>query len=115
MGGRLRPPIYIKNEKRSLTMIIRTALMRSLSENYESQGNHIILLYGRNGCEKEALLRVYLKDKKRFYYRARQASQEEQYRQMAAEFSVSSDVKLQKGTYAELFSRVKAEMRASWL
>ncbi len=89
-------------------MIIRTALMRSLSENYESQGNHIILLYGRNGCEKEALLRVYLKDKKRFYYRARQASQEEQYRQMAAEFSVSSDVKLQKGTYAELFSRVKS-------
>ena len=61
-------------------MIVRTAQIRSLNENYEAQGNSIVLLYGRDGCEKEGMLRLYLQDKKHFYYRARQASSLEQYR-----------------------------------
>ncbi len=89
-------------------MIVRTAQMRSLNENYEAQGNSIVLLYGRDGCEKEAMLRIYLQDKRHFYYHARQASQLEQYRQMAAEVENSYDVKLQKGTYNEIFNRVKS-------
>lgn len=89
-------------------MIVRTAQMRSLNENYEAQGNSIVLLYGRDGCEKEAMLRIYLQDKRHFYYHARQASQLEQYRQMAAEVENSYNVKLQKGTYNEIFNRVKS-------
>ena len=89
-------------------MSVRTAQMRSLNENYEAQGNSIVLLYGRDGCEKEAMLRIYLQDKRHFYYHARQASQLEQYRQMAAEVENSYDVKLQKGTYNEIFNRVKS-------
>ena len=73
-------------------MIVRAAQIRSLNANYEAKGNSIVLLYGRDGCEKEAMLRVYLKDKRFFYYRARQASQLEQYRQMAAEVERIYDV-----------------------
>ncbi len=89
-------------------MIVRAAQIRSLNANYEAKGNSIVLLYGRDGCEKEAMLRVYLKDKRFFYYRARQASQLEQYRQMAAEVERIYDVKLQRGTYNEIFNRVKS-------
>lgn len=89
-------------------MIVRTAQIRSLNENYEAQGNSIVLLYGREGCEKEGMLRVYLQGKKYFYYRARQASELEQYRQMASEIEAKYDVKLQKGTYNEIFNRVKS-------
>ena len=89
-------------------MIVRTAQIRSLNENYGAQGNSILLLYGRDGCEKEGLLRVYLQDKKHFYYRARQASAQEQYRQMAAEVEQTCDVRLTKGTYNEIFNRIKS-------
>lgn len=89
-------------------MIVRAAQIRSLKENYEAQGNSIVLLYGRDGCEKEGMLRLYLQDKKHFYYRARQASSLEQYRQMAAEVEKTYDVKLQKGTYNEIFNRIKS-------
>lgn len=89
-------------------MIVRAAQIRSLKENYEAQGNSILLLYGRDGCEKEGMLRIYLQDKKHFYYRARQASAQEQYRQMAAEVEQTYDVKLQKGTYNEIFNRIKS-------
>lgn len=89
-------------------MIVRTAQIRSLNANYGAQGNSIVLLYGREGCEKEAMLRVYLQDKRSFYYRARQASPLEQYRQMASEVEQTFDVKLQRGTYNEIFNRVKS-------
>lgn len=89
-------------------MIVRAAQIRSLNENYGVQGNSILLLYGRDGCEKEGMLRVYLQDKKHFYYRARQASAQEQYRQMAAEVEQTYDVRLTKGTYNEIFNRVKS-------
>ena len=48
-------------------MIVRAAQIRSLNENYGAQGNSIVLLYGRDGCEKEGMLRVYLQDKKHLY------------------------------------------------
>lgn len=89
-------------------MIVRTAQIRSLNENYEEEGNSIVLLYGRDGCEKEAMMRVYVQDKKYFYYRARQASGPEQLRQMAAETEAAYDVKLQTDTYQEIFTRVKS-------
>ncbi len=89
-------------------MIVRTAQLRSLNEDFALRGNTLVLLYGRDGCEKEALLRVYLQDKKHFYYRARHASAMEQYRHMSAEAERAFDVKLRKGTYEEIFERVKS-------
>lgn len=89
-------------------MIIRTAQLRELNEDYQAEGNSMLLLYGRDGCEKEAQLRSYLQDKKYFYYRARWVSGAEQYRQMAAEVGRIYDVKLQDGGYDEIFTRVRS-------
>ena len=89
-------------------MMIRTAQLRKMNEHYDDGKNGIVLLYGRDGCEKEALLRVYLQDKKHFYYRARVASATEQYRQMAAQIEAVYDVRLTKGTYNEIFTRIKS-------
>lgn len=89
-------------------MIVRTAQIRNLNENFETQANNLLLLYGRDGCDKEAMLRIYLQDKKHFYYRARQASALEQYRQMAAEVEKDYEIKLQKDTYQEIFNRIKS-------
>lgn len=89
-------------------MIIRNAQLYQMNEHYKAEGNSILLLYGRDGCEKEALLRVYLQDKKYFYYRARAASAPEQYRQMAAQVEETYGVRLTKGTYNEIFTRVKS-------
>ena len=89
-------------------MMIRTAQLRRMNEHYDDGKNGIVLLYGRDGCEKEALLRVYLQDKKHFYYRARAASAPEQYRQMAAQTEETYGIKLTKGTYNEIFTRVKS-------
>lgn len=89
-------------------MMIRTAQLRRMNEHYDDGKNGIVLLYGRDGCEKEALLRVYLQDKKHFYYRARAASASEQYRQMAAQTEETYGIKLTKGTYNEIFTRVKS-------
>lgn len=89
-------------------MIIRSAQIRNMNEHYHSEGNGILVLYGRDGCEKEALLRVYLQDKKHFYYRAREASALEQYRQMAAQAEETYGIRLTKGTYNEIFTRVKS-------
>lgn len=89
-------------------MVVRASQIRSLNEDYAAQGNSIVLLYGRDGCEKEAMMRLYLQEKKHFYYRARHASGLEQYRQMAAEVEQAYDVKLQKGTYNEIFNRVRS-------
>jgi hypothetical protein len=86
----------------------RTAQIKSLKENYEAQGNSLVVLCGRDGCDKERLLRVYLQDKKYFYYRARWVSDREQYRQMAAQVEAAYDVRLQQGTYQEIFKRVRS-------
>ena len=64
-------------------------------------------MYGRKGCQKEQLIREFISDKKYFYYRCRQASALEQSNMMAREIENQFDVKLQKHTYEEYFSRVK--------
>jgi hypothetical protein len=86
----------------------RAAQIRSLKENYGVQGNSLVVLYGRDGCDKERLFRAYLQDKKHFYYRARWVSEREQYRQMAAQVENAYGVRLQQGTYQEIFKRVRS-------
>ena len=50
----------------------------------------------------------FLKGKKFFYYRCRQASADEQRKMMGEEISKSFDVKLLKNTYDEYFNRIKS-------
>ncbi len=89
-------------------MILRTAELKRLEELYAMQENQLVILYGRDGCEKEQLIRMFTKNKKRFYYRARQASEQEQNRQMGREIEMQYSVKLQNHTYDEYLTRVRS-------
>ena len=81
--------------------------LAKLEELYKTSGNQLVVMYGRKGCQKEQLIREFISDKKYFFYRCRQASALEQSNMMAREIENQFDVKLQKHTYEEYFSRVK--------
>lgn len=89
-------------------MIIQTSELKHLEELYGNQGNQLVVLYGRDGSQKEQLIKVFCKDKRFFYYRARQASEQEQLAQMGNELEEKYGVKLQKHNYDEYFNRVKS-------
>ena len=55
-------------------MIIRTAEIKPLEEEYQANGNRLVIYYGDENCQKEQLLKYFMQDKKAFYYRARPAS-----------------------------------------
>ena len=52
-------------------MMIQTSELKKLEEVYGQSGNQIVLLYGRDNCQKEQLIKEFCKEKKFFYYRAR--------------------------------------------
>lgn len=82
--------------------------VKKLESYYGKTGNHIVVLYGRKGTQKEQLLSEFLEGKKYFYYRCRQASSQEQSRMMAQEIVRQYGIKLQKYTYEEYFNRIKS-------
>ncbi len=88
--------------------MFKTSELKKLEELYTAGGNQLVLLYGPMNCEKEALIKEFVKDKKFFYYRARKASDKEQRTMMGEEISRKYDVRLQKYTYEEYFNRVKS-------
>ncbi|MCM1282433.1 MAG: ATP-binding protein [Muribaculaceae bacterium] len=89
-------------------MVAKTADINRLEEYYGEKGNSILVLYGRRGCKKEALIREFSRDKKLFYYRCREVSPEDQLRMMGEEISRQFDVKLQKYAYDEFFNRIRS-------
>lgn len=56
----------------------KAAAIKELNSVYENQENQIVVLYGREGCEKEICIRRFLEGKEFFYYRAREISDAEQ-------------------------------------
>lgn len=89
-------------------MVVKTSILKELEKQFAESGNHLSVLYGREDSEKELLLKAFVQNKKFFYYRARQASAEEQLRQMGKEVAARFGVNLQKYTYEEYFNRVKS-------
>ena len=89
-------------------MNVKTADIKELESYYEKSGNQLVVLYGRKDCKKEELIREFVKDKKFFYYRCRQASAQDQLRMMGEEITRQYDVRLQKETYDEFFNRIKS-------
>lgn len=89
-------------------MIVRAREIKQLESMFEGNSNSIILMSGRNPSEKEGIFKLFLKNKKHFYYRARNASPLEQYNQMKAQIEKKYNEKLTRGTYAEAFNRVKS-------
>lgn len=79
-----------------------------LQNLYEQKGNQLIALYGRRGCQKEELIKEFIRDKKYFYYKSRLASPKEQCKMMGEEISRHFDVVIGKNTYQEYFKRIKS-------
>lgn len=89
-------------------MITRTTELKRLEQIYEASGNSLTVVYGGRGCGKEELLRALMEGRKSFYYRGRNASGQEQLRQMQREISARYQVRLTRDTYDECFNRLKS-------
>lgn len=89
-------------------MTARAAEEKTLEELYRTSRNQMVLLYGRENCGKDELVRSFCSDKRVFYYRARQASAQEQIRQMGREIEKQYQIKLQHFNYDEYFNRIKS-------
>lgn len=89
-------------------MVIRHTELKKLEQQYEKNGNQFVVLYGREGCDKEALIRIFCKGKKFFYYRARKASVQEQCMQFGHEIEKQYDLSLSKYQYSEFFNRIRS-------
>ena len=90
------------------SMITRLAERKKLEEIYQESGNQLYIMYGRSGCGMDALLKLFCRDKKSFYYRARNASPKEQLHQMQREIQRQFGAVLSKDTYDECFNRIKS-------
>lgn len=89
-------------------MVVKTAVLKELEELYGLTGNQLYVLYGRADSEKELLIKTFIRKKKYFYYRARQASPQEQKNSMGAEIRSRFGAALNRNTYDEYFNRVKS-------
>lgn len=89
-------------------MILKSSEIKHLQEYYEKSGNQFLILTGQPNCGKEALLKEFTKDKKSFYFRCRQADPQEQKALMGRQISSRYEVRLQKNTYDEYFTRIKS-------
>ena len=88
--------------------MVKASEVKQLQKIYEIGGNSIIHLYGTNRSDKESLVKTFLKDKKYFYYRGRNASPKEQLNQMIQQMEEEYQVKLAKHTFDECFKRVRS-------
>ena len=88
--------------------MFKASELKKLEELYGQSGNQLVMLYGPMNCEKEELLKAFIKEKKFFYYRARKASAKEQIAMMGEEIARKYDVRIQKFSYDEYFNRVKS-------
>lgn len=89
-------------------MVAKTSILKELETIYGKSGNQLYVLYGRTDSEKEQLLKAFLSNKKYFYYRSRQASEQEQRNQMETEIRQKFSANITKHSYDEFFNRIKS-------
>lgn len=89
-------------------MVVKNAVLKELEEMYTASGNQLCVLYGRADSEKELLIKTFVREKKYFYYHARQASAEMQKTMMGEEIAKNFQVELKKNSYEEYFNRIKS-------
>ena len=97
-------------------MVAKTSILKELETIYGKSGNQLYVLYGRTDSEKEQLLKAFLSDKKYFYYRCRQASGQEQRKQMETEIRQKFQRILQSTAMTNFSTGSKVVMRQNlWL
>ena len=89
-------------------MVVRHTELKKMEQLYDENGNQLVILYGREGCDKEAFIRLFCKGKKYFYYRARRASAQEQCMQLGHEIEKQYELSLSKYSYTEFFNRIRS-------
>ena len=71
-------------------MITRKTEVQELDKYYTEEGSQMLLLYGRDGSEKEDLLLSFTKNKPFFYYRSANASEKQQ-KELLRQFDESAN------------------------
>ncbi len=89
-------------------MVVRHAELKKMEQLYGDKGNQLVVLYGREGCDKETFMKMFCKGKKYFYYHARKASKQEQCMQLGREIEKRYELSLAKYNYAEFFNRIRS-------
>lgn len=89
-------------------MILKAAELQKLNQEYQMSENRIMVLYGRTGCEKEAYLREFLKDKQYFYYRAKEVSPSLQKTMIAEEIRQKYQLILKEDSYECCFEKIRS-------
>lgn len=87
-------------------MVNRSNELKQLETEYSRDNSNIVLLYGRTGCGKEELISSFIEDKKCFYYRARQCSNERQFSYLKDQIESTSAVRVMGNTYDDCLSRL---------
>lgn len=44
-------------------MVIRHTELKKIEQLYDENGNQLVVLYGREGCDKEAFIRMFCKER----------------------------------------------------
>lgn len=89
-------------------MVKRTSELKQIQSAYDEPRNQIVLLYGTHRSGLVDTVSEFVKGKKYFYYKARNASPKEQLTQLQQEIERFYDIKIQKDTYDECFNRIKS-------
>lgn len=89
-------------------MLKRQQELKELEAIYEESRNQMVLLYGSHRCGIREMVKDFIKDKKHFYYMAANASEEQQLFLLRDEVQNKFEIKLQKNTYDECFTRIRS-------
>ena len=89
-------------------MVVRNSELKNLQTIFDNDRNPLVLLYGSCRAEKEQLLKDFCRDKKVFYYRARNASKEEQLNLIKAEIEKGFKTTVMSAQYDDCFKRIKS-------
>jgi AAA+ ATPase superfamily predicted ATPase len=89
-------------------LVSKNAEQKQLERLYQQDGNAMILLYGSIRSNKEQLLKDFLEGKQAFYYRARNASQEEQLYHFHREVEQKYHMQMEK-SYDDIFDHLRSK------
>lgn len=88
----------------------RTAELKQLHDMYESERNNLAVVYGRYGIGKTALISEFMKEKRAYYYLARECTEQEQLILMKDEMEAEYEkVENSSGSYYGFISEIIAK------
>ncbi|WP_028236027.1 ATP-binding protein [Pseudobutyrivibrio sp. MD2005] len=90
-------------------MVTRTNELKKLDTIYQKSSSDIVLLYGRLGSGKEALIDDFTTGKQYFYYRSRQCSDAKQLKYLDEQLSAEYDRAVDSASFDECFKKFRSK------